>query len=106
MRSGCGQQGYCMLQTSTASPIDKLYMFKDHISFGNQKRIWLSSPSSRLKCYDWSGKNWIHSHDSMSLHELLARQQCGELTTELKLSSLGKKKKIKKKIKKKKRGIR
>uniref|UniRef100_A0A2K6USQ4 Frataxin, mitochondrial n=1 Tax=Saimiri boliviensis boliviensis TaxID=39432 RepID=A0A2K6USQ4_SAIBB len=38
------------------------------------KQIWLSSPSSGPKCYDWTGKNWVYSHDGdgMSLHELLA----------------------------------
>uniref|UniRef100_A0A9L0T8G3 Uncharacterized protein n=1 Tax=Equus caballus TaxID=9796 RepID=A0A9L0T8G3_HORSE len=51
-------------------PADKLYMFEDHVSFGSgvlticspstpNKQLWLSSPPSGLKCYDWTRKYWI-----------------------------------------------
>ncbi|XP_031245833.1 frataxin, mitochondrial isoform X3 [Mastomys coucha] len=52
------------------------------------KQIWLSSPSSGPKRYDWTGKNWVYSHDGMSLHELLARELTKALNTKLDLSSL------------------
>ncbi|XP_016069754.1 PREDICTED: phosphatidylinositol 4-phosphate 5-kinase type-1 beta [Miniopterus natalensis] len=52
------------------------------------KQIWLSSPSSGPKRYDWTGKNWVYSHDGMSLHELLATEMTKALKTKLDLSSL------------------
>ncbi|XP_004838236.1 frataxin, mitochondrial [Heterocephalus glaber] len=52
------------------------------------KQIWLSSPSSGPKRYDWTGKNWVYSHDGISLHELLARELTEALKTKLDLSSL------------------
>lgn len=52
------------------------------------KQIWLSSPSSGPKRYDWTGKNWVYSHDGVSLHELLARELTKVLNTKLDLSSL------------------
>ncbi|GAB1302285.1 Frataxin, mitochondrial [Apodemus speciosus] len=52
------------------------------------KQIWLSSPSSGPKRYDWTGKNWVYSHDGVSLHELLARELTKALNTKLDLSSL------------------
>lgn len=52
------------------------------------KQIWLSSPSSGPKRYDWTGKNWVYSHDGVSLHELLARELTAALKTKLDLSSL------------------
>nr|XP_031532972.1 frataxin, mitochondrial [Vicugna pacos] len=52
------------------------------------KQIWLSSPSSGPKRYDWTGKNWVYSHDGVSLHELLARELTQALKTKLDLSSL------------------
>ncbi|XP_028619919.1 frataxin, mitochondrial [Grammomys surdaster] len=52
------------------------------------KQIWLSSPSSGPKRYDWTGKNWVYSHDGMSLHELLARELTKALNTKLDLSPL------------------
>uniref|UniRef100_A0A2K5BYP4 Frataxin, mitochondrial n=1 Tax=Aotus nancymaae TaxID=37293 RepID=A0A2K5BYP4_AOTNA len=52
------------------------------------KQIWLSSPSSGPKRYDWTGKNWVYSHDGVSLHELLAAELTKALKTKLDLSSL------------------
>lgn len=52
------------------------------------KQIWLSSPSSGPKRYDWTGKNYVFSRDGLSLHELLARELTEALNTRLDLSSL------------------
>ncbi|XP_072114193.1 frataxin, mitochondrial isoform X1 [Mobula birostris] len=38
------------------------------------RQIWLSSPISGPKRYDWTGKNWIYSHDGVCLHELLTKE--------------------------------
>ncbi|XP_037707164.1 frataxin, mitochondrial [Choloepus didactylus] len=89
---------------------DKSYTFEDYdVSFGSgvltiklggdlgtyvinkqtpNKQIWLSSPSSGPKRYDWTGKNWVYSHDGVSLHELLTAELTAALKTKLDLSSL------------------
>ncbi|XP_011756744.2 frataxin, mitochondrial isoform X3 [Macaca nemestrina] len=89
---------------------DKPYTFEDYdVSFGSgvltvklggdlgtyvinkqtpNKQIWLSSPSSGPKRYDWTGKNWVYSHDGISLHELLGAELTKALKTKLDLSSL------------------
>ncbi|XP_057394865.1 frataxin, mitochondrial-like [Balaenoptera acutorostrata] len=89
---------------------DKPYTFEDYdVSFGSgvltiklggdlgmyvinkqtpNKKICLSSPSSGPKCYDWIGRNWMYSHDGVSLHELLATELTQALKTKLDLSSL------------------
>lgn len=89
---------------------DKPFTFEDYdVSFGSgvltiklggdlgtyvinkqtpNKQIWLSSPSSGPKRYDWTGTNWVYSHDGVSLHELLARELTTALKTKLDLSSL------------------
>ncbi|KAL4695748.1 hypothetical protein H8959_000843 [Pygathrix nigripes] len=89
---------------------DKPYTFEDYdVSFGSgvltvklggdlgtyliskqtpNKQIWLSSPSSGPKRYDWTGKNWVYSHDGVSLHELLDAELTKALKTKLDLSSL------------------
>ncbi|XP_006894488.1 PREDICTED: frataxin, mitochondrial-like [Elephantulus edwardii] len=89
---------------------DKPYTFEDYdVSFGSgvltiklggdlgtyvinkqtpNKQIWLSSPSSGPKRYDWTGKNWVYSHDGVSLHQLLATELSKALNTKLDLSSL------------------
>ena len=35
------------------------------------KQIWLSSPSSGPKRYDYIGGCWVYKHDGVSLHRLL-----------------------------------
>nr|XP_020661313.1 frataxin, mitochondrial [Pogona vitticeps] len=52
------------------------------------KQIWLSSPISGPKCYDWTGKKWVYSHDGISLHELLVKELSAVLKTTLDLSTL------------------
>ncbi|XP_061484635.1 frataxin, mitochondrial isoform X2 [Rhineura floridana] len=52
------------------------------------KQIWLSSPTSGPKRYDWIGKTWVYSHDRVSLHELLATEFSVALETKLDLSAL------------------
>ncbi|XP_007942528.1 frataxin, mitochondrial [Orycteropus afer afer] len=89
---------------------DKPYTFEDYdVSFGSgvltiklggdlgtyvinkqtpNKQIWLSSPSSGPKRYDWTGKNWVYSHDGVSLHQLLTTELSKVLKTKLDLSAL------------------
>ncbi|XP_040835118.1 phosphatidylinositol 4-phosphate 5-kinase type-1 beta isoform X2 [Ochotona curzoniae] len=89
---------------------DKPYTLKDYdVSFGGgvltihlggdlgtyvinkqspNRQIWLSSPSSGPKRYDWTGKNWVYSHDGVSLHQLLATELTEALKTKLDLSAL------------------
>ncbi|CAH1737849.1 unnamed protein product [Aphis gossypii] len=38
------------------------------------KQIWLSSPISGPKRYDFNGTKWIYKHDGVSLHELLTSE--------------------------------
>ncbi|XP_060877781.1 frataxin homolog, mitochondrial isoform X2 [Metopolophium dirhodum] len=38
------------------------------------KQIWLSSPTSGPKRYDFNGTKWIYKHDGVSLHELLTSE--------------------------------
>lgn len=38
------------------------------------RQIWLSSPSSGPKRYDYINDNWIYKHDGVSLHELLQNE--------------------------------
>lgn len=40
------------------------------------------------KRYDWTGKNWIYSHDGISLHDLLSKELSLALAIELDLSTL------------------
>ncbi|XP_010280433.1 PREDICTED: frataxin, mitochondrial, partial [Phaethon lepturus] len=52
------------------------------------RQIWLSSPTSGPKRYDWTGQNWVYSHDRVSLHELLSKEFSTALKTKLDLSCL------------------
>ncbi|XP_066460295.1 frataxin, mitochondrial [Eleutherodactylus coqui] len=52
------------------------------------RQIWLSSPTSGPKRYDWTGKNWVYSHDGVSLHQLLEQELSLALKATLNLSSL------------------
>ncbi|KAM5193750.1 frataxin, mitochondrial [Mantella aurantiaca] len=52
------------------------------------RQIWLSSPSSGPKRYDWTGTKWIYSHDGVSLHQLLEQELSLALNTKLDLSTL------------------
>ncbi|XP_010752486.1 frataxin, mitochondrial isoform X1 [Larimichthys crocea] len=38
------------------------------------KQIWLSSPTSGPKRYDWTGESWVYTHDGVSLHQLLSKE--------------------------------
>ncbi|XP_078070154.1 frataxin, mitochondrial [Mustelus asterias] len=38
------------------------------------RQIWLSSPISGPKRYDWNGKKWVYSHDGVCLHGLLTKE--------------------------------
>ncbi|XP_005155025.2 frataxin, mitochondrial isoform X2 [Melopsittacus undulatus] len=52
------------------------------------RQIWLSSPTSGPKRYDWTGRNWVYSHDRVSLHDLLSKELSTALKTKLDLSCL------------------
>nr|XP_033780765.1 frataxin, mitochondrial isoform X2 [Geotrypetes seraphini] len=52
------------------------------------KQIWLSSPTSGPKRYDWTGSNWVYSHDGVSLHALLEEELSSTFKNKLNLSSL------------------
>lgn len=38
------------------------------------RQIWLSSPTSGPKRYDWMGERWVYAHDGMALHNLLSKE--------------------------------
>ena len=38
------------------------------------KQIWLSSPISGPKRYDFTGSNWIYKYDNLTLHQLLEQE--------------------------------
>nr|XP_055025183.1 frataxin, mitochondrial isoform X1 [Misgurnus anguillicaudatus] len=38
------------------------------------RQIWLSSPTSGPKRYDWTGERWVYAHDGVALHELLSKE--------------------------------
>ncbi|XP_051278134.1 frataxin, mitochondrial isoform X1 [Dicentrarchus labrax] len=38
------------------------------------KQIWLSSPTSGPKRYDWTGEHWVYAHDGVNLHQLLSKE--------------------------------
>ncbi|XP_037536582.1 frataxin, mitochondrial [Nematolebias whitei] len=38
------------------------------------RQIWLSSPSSGPKRYDWTGERWVYTHDGIGLHQLLSTE--------------------------------
>lgn len=38
------------------------------------RQIWLSSPKSGPKRYDYVEGSWVYSHDGISLNELLSRE--------------------------------
>uniref|UniRef100_W5MSY9 Frataxin, mitochondrial n=1 Tax=Lepisosteus oculatus TaxID=7918 RepID=W5MSY9_LEPOC len=52
------------------------------------KQIWLSSPVSGPKRYDWTGERWVYSHDGMSLHDLLSKELSAIFSTKIDLSGV------------------
>ncbi|XP_053558501.1 frataxin, mitochondrial [Bombina bombina] len=52
------------------------------------RQIWLSSPTSGPKRYDWTGGSWVYSHDGVTLHQLLAYELSIALNHKLDLSAL------------------
>ncbi|KAJ8782338.1 hypothetical protein J1605_010317 [Eschrichtius robustus] len=69
-----------------------------HLQRNQYERNWLDQLKSSHqlwesvafgpKRYDWTGRNWVYSHDGVSLHELLATELTQALKTKLDLSSL------------------
>ncbi|XP_077988404.1 frataxin, mitochondrial-like [Glandiceps talaboti] len=47
------------------------------------KQIWLSSPSSGPKRYDYVNGRWIYKHDGVALHDLLTQEFSEILNQEL-----------------------
>ncbi|KAJ3603785.1 hypothetical protein NHX12_028526 [Muraenolepis orangiensis] len=52
------------------------------------KQIWLSSPTSGPKRYDWAGGCWVYSRDGVTLHQLLRKEFSLIFNTDLDLSKL------------------
>ncbi|KAJ0067718.1 hypothetical protein NL108_010020 [Boleophthalmus pectinirostris] len=52
------------------------------------RQIWLSSPSSGPKRYDWTGQRWVYAHDGRSLHQLLSSELSSIFKTPVDLSHL------------------
>ncbi|XP_019959553.1 frataxin, mitochondrial [Paralichthys olivaceus] len=38
------------------------------------RQIWLSSPTSGPKRYDWTGEHWVYIRDGIRLHQLLSKE--------------------------------
>ncbi|TRY82451.1 hypothetical protein DNTS_007893 [Danionella cerebrum] len=38
------------------------------------RQIWLSSPTSGPKRYDWTGERWVYAHDGVPLSSLLSKE--------------------------------
>ncbi|XP_028312301.1 frataxin, mitochondrial [Gouania willdenowi] len=52
------------------------------------RQIWLSSPTSGPKRYDWTGERWVYSHDGVSLHQLLSEEFTAIFNRSIDLSKL------------------
>ncbi|KAA0714311.1 Frataxin, mitochondrial [Triplophysa tibetana] len=52
------------------------------------QQIWLSSPTSGPKRYDWMGERWVYARDGMTLHELLSKELAIIFQTNIDLSRL------------------
>ncbi|XP_036382909.1 frataxin, mitochondrial isoform X2 [Megalops cyprinoides] len=52
------------------------------------RQIWLSSPTSGPKRYDWTGERWVYAHDGVGLHKLLSREFSVIFNSNMELSHL------------------
>ncbi|KAG8455227.1 hypothetical protein GDO86_001427 [Hymenochirus boettgeri] len=52
------------------------------------KQIWLSSPTSGPKRYNWTGRTWVYFHDGIPLHQLLAKELSVALKNKIDLADL------------------
>lgn len=52
------------------------------------RQIWLSSPTSGPKRYDWTGERWVYAHDAVPLHSLLSKELSIIFKTNIDLSHL------------------
>ncbi|KAL7884714.1 hypothetical protein AOLI_G00074840 [Acnodon oligacanthus] len=52
------------------------------------RQIWLSSPTSGPKRYDWTGERWVYAHDGMALHDLLSKEFSAIFQSNMDLSHL------------------
>ncbi|XP_076327513.1 frataxin [Tachypleus tridentatus] len=51
------------------------------------RQIWLSSPTSGPKRYDFVNKQWIYKYDNVSLHQLLSNELSSILNTKIDFTS-------------------
>ncbi|XP_059921707.1 frataxin, mitochondrial isoform X1 [Gadus macrocephalus] len=52
------------------------------------KQIWLSSPTSGPKRYDWTGACWMYTRDGVTLHQLLSKEFSAIFKLNMDLSTL------------------
>ncbi|XP_034398603.1 frataxin, mitochondrial [Cyclopterus lumpus] len=52
------------------------------------RQIWLSSPTSGPKRYNWTGERWVYAHDGVSLHQMLSNEFSVIFNTDMDLSGL------------------
>ncbi|KAF7695537.1 frataxin, mitochondrial isoform X2 [Silurus meridionalis] len=52
------------------------------------RQIWLSSPTSGPKRYNWTGERWVYAHDGMALHDLLSKEFSAIFQSNIDLSHL------------------
>ncbi|XP_056274734.1 frataxin, mitochondrial [Pseudoliparis swirei] len=52
------------------------------------RQIWLSSPTSGPKRYNWTGERWVYAHDGVSLHQMLSKEFSVIFNTNMDLSGL------------------
>uniref|UniRef100_A0A1A8UFE8 Frataxin, mitochondrial n=3 Tax=Nothobranchius furzeri TaxID=105023 RepID=A0A1A8UFE8_NOTFU len=52
------------------------------------RQIWLSSPTSGPKRYDWTGDRWVYAHDGVGLHHLLSKEFSAIFSTNINLQDL------------------
>lgn len=56
------------------------------------RQLWLSSPTSGPKRYDFVDDNWIYKHDGVAMHQLLQDELSKVLTVNVDFISLASKK--------------
>uniref|UniRef100_UPI00358F95B5 frataxin, mitochondrial isoform X2 n=1 Tax=Myxine glutinosa TaxID=7769 RepID=UPI00358F95B5 len=52
------------------------------------RQIWLSSPFSGPKRYDWTGHGWVYNRDGLALHDLLTTELSKILNSSIDLMCL------------------
>uniref|UniRef100_A0A8C4QZY1 Frataxin, mitochondrial n=1 Tax=Eptatretus burgeri TaxID=7764 RepID=A0A8C4QZY1_EPTBU len=52
------------------------------------RQIWLSSPFSGPKRYDWTGHGWVYNRDGLTLHDLLTTELSQTMNSSIDLMHL------------------